>query len=104
MNINLSSGVVDFDDNPIIEKDKPVTLGVLLQRALLSDVDGDARPVKAAEKMPRFDLYLKIKTSATETLNLSPEEVALLDSASRVFGTLIAGQINYFLSDKKLKG
>jgi hypothetical protein len=104
MNIPLYATVVDLDDKVIMEKEKPVTLSMLLQRACLSDLDGDGRPIKAAEKLPRFDLYLKIKTSATETLNLSPEEVVLLDSASRVFGTLIAGQIHYFLSNKPTKG
>ena len=97
MKINLDAAFVDAEDKTALENDKPITLKDALKRAVLSDVDGKGDPIKAEDKVKRFDLFLKLKTADANT-DFSIDEVALLDKASLVFPTLIAGQIHYLLS------
>lgn len=99
MNIDLAKTFVDGFDQPVMEKDAPITAKELLKRACLADHNGDNQPVNSDEKVKRFDLYMKIKAAEGVT-NFEVDEVALLDKAVRVFPTLILGQLHYLLSGK----
>ena len=100
MNIDLKATLTDLEDKVITEAEKPVELALLLKRALLADVEGDGSSVK--DKFERFELYMKLKLHNAESglINLETAEVALLDRAVKVFPTLIAGQLHYFLTGK----
>lgn len=102
MLISLDTSLFDPDDKPIVEDGKPVTSGKLFKRALLSDVGASANaPLSTAEKVRRYELYLKIKQPSVPSpvsAALTVEDVALLNEAIGCFGTLVMGQLRQVLN------
>ncbi len=92
MKIDAAYQFVDMDDKPILEEGTPISVWTLLKRAVLADANPDGSPIKPNEKYDRYELYMKLR-SADATTEFSASEVALLDSAVRVYGTIIAGQL-----------
>jgi len=92
MKLDFDYKFVDADDVVILEGDAPVAVKTLLKRAVLADANPDGSPIKPNEKYDRYELYMKLR-SADATTEFSASEVALLDSAVRVYGTIIAGQL-----------
>jgi hypothetical protein len=82
------------------EQGKTPTIYSLVRRALLTDVDGKNQPINLEDKDKNYDLYLKVRDSAPENVELSADEVNRIITASKVFTSLVAGQIRYFLNQK----
>jgi hypothetical protein len=99
MKLDFDTVLTDADDKPIIESDKPISVLTLLKRAVLADITPAGEAIPAIEKVKRFELFLKLKF-ADNTTDFSIDEVKLMDDAILVFGTLIAGQLHYVLTQK----
>jgi hypothetical protein len=93
MNINLDYCLVDSEDKPMLENDKPVTAQIALRRAVINWDTKD-------KKLEAFDLFMKLKMSTPMT-EFTLEEVALLDSAIKSgYPILFYGQLHYLLQGK----
>lgn len=99
MKLDLNRQFYDADDKVILENDVPVSATTLLKRAVLADSNPDGSAIKPDEKYNRFELFLKLKTANSDT-DFTIAEIALLDSAVRVYGTLICGQLLLLLNNK----
>lgn len=93
MKLQLDAVLTDADDKPITENDVPVSTLTVLKRAILADT------TDVAEKLSRFELFLKLKFATIDT-HFDLQEINLLDKAVMVFPTLIAGQLHYILTQK----
>jgi hypothetical protein len=99
MKIDFTATLVDAEDKPVLENDKPANVLTLFKRAVIADIGPDGRPITGDEKYPRFELYMKLR-SADSTTDFTLDEVQLLEKAVRVYPTLIAGQLTYLLHNK----
>ena len=100
MRISLTTVILDEDDVPFKEKDKPLTSGVLFRRACLAEVDKTGQPVKGEDKVKRYDLYQKLTAArGAEAVDLDVEDVNLLNECVYVFGTLPMGQLRKILKN-----
>ena len=95
MILNVASVLIDRDGSPILENGEPVHARKAFINALLA---GDAN----TDKLARFELFLKLRSSDDNT-DLSADEVRLLETAVEVFPTLIMGQLIYLLNNKTVK-
>ena len=100
MKIDFDYQIVDENDKPVPDVDgSPVKIVTLLKRAVLADANIDGTPIKPEEKLERYELFLKLRQADKDT-DFSLAEVTLLDSAVRVYSTLILGQLHYLLNNK----
>ena len=90
------------DDGSILKDEKGVEPSYydLIRRCLLTDVDGKNQPLSLEDKDKNYDLYLKVRSSPKNEVELTAEEVARIIVASKTFTSLVAGQIRYFLNQK----
>lgn len=92
---DLTHVLVDDKGEPAVDETaKPAELKTVLSRALLTDTADNA-----ASKLERFELWLKLK-GATAALELSTEEAKLVKEASKVYSTLIHGQIVHWIEQR----
>lgn len=100
MKIDFDYQIVDADNKPVPDIDEtPVKVVTLFKRAVLADANPDGSQVKPEQKLERYELFLKLRQADKDT-DFSLAEVTLLDSAVRVFPTLILGQLHYLLNNK----
>ena len=93
MKINFDYQLVDDNDVPVQENDKPVSVAKVLKRAVLAVEDKQ-------NKLELFELFIKLKSADSNT-EFTVQEVALLDKAIAVYPVLIFGQLSYLLSNKQ---
>ncbi len=79
-----------MSNEPLREEGKPITLGIVVMRALLAagkeEIPGD-------EQVKRYLLATRFKTES-ETIELQAEDVVLvLKQVAAMFGPMITGQI-----------
>lgn len=92
---DLSHQIMDDKGAPAVdETGKPAEMKTILSRALLTDTADNA-----STKLERFELWLKLKGAAV-ALELSTEEAALIKSASKVYSTLIHGQLVHWIEQR----
>jgi len=100
MKIDFDYQIVDENDKAVPDVDgSPVKIATLLKRAVLADANIDGTSIKSEEKLERYELFLKLRQADKDT-DFSLAEVTLLDSAVRVYSTLILGQLHYLLNNK----
>ena len=96
--IDISAPLLDMDDKPTLEGELPITLALALKRAVLADTDTERNPVKPADKVYRFDLFLKLRAGEKEgKVELSAEEISFLKNAVLIFPTFVAGTVRKLL-------
>jgi hypothetical protein len=97
--VDLTATIVNELDKPITEGETPLTMRVALKRLALADLDGNGNPIKGDSKLPRYELFLKLKKAdAEDTIELTPEEATLLREGARVYPTVIMGQVRAALA------
>jgi hypothetical protein len=99
MILDLANTFVKGIEGEIVtEGDKAVHYGLVIRRALLSDVDHLGQAIKTDAKLARYDLFTKISLAGTAAVDYTLEEITLMRDAVLVFPTLVAGQVHKFLS------
>jgi hypothetical protein len=93
MKFDFSGYLLTASDEIHKEEGKIITHLAALKSAILADASD------AADKLKRFEIFLKLKTHTLET-EYEIDEVSLLDKAALALPTLFAGQLHYLLSGK----
>lgn len=93
MKFDFSKLLLTVTDELHKEEGKVVTHLQALKAAIIADYEG------AADKLKRFELFLKLRAHTLET-EYEPEEVALLDRAALALPTIFAGQLHQTLTQK----
>jgi hypothetical protein len=97
MKYDLTVKLKDLKGNPIPNEDKEdSTLYDVITLGLLSEADGEGQPVRGGAKVKRYKLFTKI-LGQTE-VELTAEEVTLINEALLVFPTLVCGQAQGILN------
>lgn len=99
MKINFSAPIRDIRGEPIIEADKPVTLGSVSCQALLATYQ-DEKEISGKEKVERFTLAA-LCSNETEA-DVSVEDVALLKKLiGKAYGPLVVGRAYEIIEPKE---
>jgi hypothetical protein len=95
---DLSGEVVAYDDKPVSEGGKPMTLGIAAVNALQS-VFEDERNLGGDEKMKRFLLAMKIH-GASLPLDVTTDEAALIKKlVAKLPSILVYGRVANMLDN-----
>lgn len=100
MQINPSAELLDLDDKPIKENDKPVLIGSLIVQALGVPDQADSPELK----VKRFDVSLRVHRAAkaNEPVDLTVEEAADIKKVvGKHFAPLVVGRIYELLDPPK---
>jgi len=92
----LTDKILNERGKPIPDEDgKDTTLGVAIQVALLSGMDGEMQPIKGLAKVKRYKLFTKIVGQSEVTLDA--DEVVMIKEAVMAFPTIIVGRVHEIL-------
>jgi hypothetical protein len=95
MKLDVNSVIEDLEGSPIMDGDKPVTLGAISKFALLNAFPDEK--IDNSKKVERFDLAMKISIAMKQTSSeteFSPEEVSVIrDVVGRGYAPLIVGRV-----------
>jgi hypothetical protein len=95
MQYDLTHQVVDDKGEAAVDENgKPADLKTILSRALLTDTADNT-----STKLERFELWLKLKSAAV-AVEFSTEEAKLIKDASKVYPTLIHGQLVHWIEQR----
>lgn len=101
MKYDLTTPVTGLNGKPALnESGVDGTMYDILLMAAGADMDGDGNPIKGLQKVKRYNTLLKILGHAGETVELSIDDVALLNEAVLIFPTVIAGKARAFLDQQ----
>lgn len=96
MKYNLNHKILDQKGRPIPDEDgNDTTLGMAIQVALLSGVDGEMQPVKGLAKVKRYNIFVRLV--GENEIELTPDEVVLIKDAVLAFPTIIVGRVTEIL-------
>jgi hypothetical protein len=94
MKVNLEQTIVDFEGNPVVEKDKPVTVKTLVLRALNYSEQNDSPEVK----MQRFTTMNLVMNGGDLTI----EDIAMMKQAcGKIYLPWVYGTIAKILESPK---
>lgn len=100
MKIDFTAVLKDAEGEIIKEGEKAAEVVTLLKRAVLADFTENGQPIPADEKLPRFELFLKLRQAVEHDTDFALDEVQLLVKAVKVFPTLVMGQLTHLLTKK----
>lgn len=96
MKYDLTHKILDQKGKPILDEDgNDTTLGIAIQVALLSGVDGEGQPVRGLAKVKRYKIFIRVV--GVSEADLTPEDVVLIKDAVLAFPTIIVGRVTEIL-------
>lgn len=97
MQLDLSHQITNLDGTAATDETGAIAqIKTVLQKALLTE---QSAQTSAAQKMARFELYLKLKFSKVMA-DISTEEATLLKEAASIYPVLVYGQIVHWIEGK----
>ena len=101
MQYDLSQFPVSDDGEQLKnEKGVSVTYRETLMKAIANDMSPDGgTPLPSSTKFPRYDLYTKIRKNGGDIIDLTVDEVSMLNAAALAFPAIVAGQVRDYLNN-----